>query len=185
VADSWEDTRRIGDLVAAFVGRLDERDRQRLREAGVIAWWKEAVPEEIARHTEVVGIRDGELLVNVDSSTWAAELTALSGRLQTMIEEAAGKGSVRSLRFTVSRRVAMVRDAERENEELDELYKPDDVEAVRLTPQERAQVEHAAEQIGDEELRQAVVDALVTDMELEKGRKAVSESQKGARKPTG
>jgi hypothetical protein len=185
VADSWDDTRSIGELVAAFVDRLDDRDRQCLREAGVVAWWKQSVPEEIARHTEVVGIRDGELLVNVDSSTWASELTALSGRLQTMIEEAAGKGSVRSLRFTVSRRVAMVRDAERENEELDELYKPDDVQPVALTPQERAQVEHAAEQIEDEELRQAFVEAMVTDMQLEKGRKAASESQKGAGKPTG
>jgi hypothetical protein len=185
VADSWNDTRSIGELIAAFVDGLDDRDRQRLKEAGVIAWWKESVPKEIARHTEVAGIRDGELLINVDSSTWAAELSALSGRLQGMIEESAGKGSVRSLRFTVSRRVAMVRDAERENAELDELYKPEDIEPVPLTAQERAQVEHAAEQIGDEELRQAFVDAMVTDMELEKGRKAVSESQKGTRGPTG
>jgi hypothetical protein len=185
MADSWDDTRSIGELVAAFVGGLDERDRRSLREAGVIAWWKESVPEEIARHTEVAGIRDGELLINVDSATWAAELSALSGRLQSMIEESAGKGSVRSLRFTVSRRVAMARDTERENDELDELYRPEDIEPVPLTPQERAQVEHAAEQIGDEELRQAFVDAMVTDMELEKGRRAVSESQKAARKPTG
>ena len=68
---------------------------------------------------------------------------------------------------------------ERENEELDELYKPEDVEPVPLTPQERAQVEHAAEQIEDEELRQAFIEAMVTDMELEKGRKAASEAQKG------
>jgi hypothetical protein len=184
MADSWDDTRSIGELVAAFIGRLDERDRQQLREAGVVAWWNEAVPEEIARHTRVVGVRDGVLLVDVDSATWAAELTALSGRLQTMIEEAAGKGSVRSLRFTVSRRVAMARDAERENDELDELYQSEDIEPVTLTPQERAQAEHAAEQIGDEELRQAFIEAMVTDMELEKGRKAASEAQRAARKPT-
>jgi hypothetical protein len=56
---------------------------------------------------------------------------------------------------------------------------------VALTAQERAQVEHAAEQIADEELRQAFVEAMVTDMELEKGRKAASEAQRAARKPTG
>ena len=79
----------------------------------------------------------------------------------------------------------MARDEKREREELDDLYKPEDVQPVALSPQERAQIEHAAEQIDDEELRQAFVEAMVTDMELDKGRKTRSEPQKGARKPTG
>ena len=79
----------------------------------------------------------------------------------------------------------MARDEKREREELDDLYKPEDVEPVALSPQERAQIEHAAEQIDDEELRQAFVEAMVTDMELDKGRKTRSAPQKGARKPTG
>ncbi len=184
MADSWDDTKPVGDLVRAFVERLDERDRRHLQEAGAVNWWSEAVPEEIARHTTVVGVRDGELLVHVDSATWASELTALSGKLMEMMEAAAGKGAVRTIRFTVSRRVAMARDEERQREELDELYRPEDVTPVALTEQERRQVEHAAEQIEDEEVRQAFVEAMVTDMELEKGRKARSEAQRGPRKPT-
>jgi superfamily I DNA and RNA helicase len=172
-------------LLSAFVGGLSDRDATLMREAGVVAWWQTSVPEEIARHTLGVSMRDGELSVAVDSSTWAAEWSALSEQLRENIEEAAGKGSVRSIRFTVSRRVQMARDDERELEELDDLYKPEDVEPVALSPQERAQIEHAAEQIDDEELRQAFVEAMVTDMELDKGRKARSGPQKGARKPTG
>jgi Dna[CI] antecedent, DciA len=185
VTDSWDDTRSMADLIGAFVNGLDQRDRQRMREAGVLAWWKASIPVEIERHTRVAGIRDGEMLVEVDSATWATELSALSGRLQDMIEESAGKGAVRSLRFTVSRRVAMSRDAERQDEELDRLYSSEGVAPVPLTPQERAQVEHAAEQIADVELRQAFIEAMVTDMELEKGRKAASAPQKGSQKPTG
>ncbi len=174
MADSWEDTRPVGDIIRAFLASLGPQDRRRLAEAGVVRWWNEAVPEEIARHTTVAGIRDGELLVHVDSGTWATELSGLSGKLLEMIEEAAGKGAVKSIRFTVSRRVEMARDEEREREEVDALYRPEDVTPVPLTPQERAQVEHAAEQIEDDEVRQAFVEAMITDMELEKGRKARS-----------
>jgi hypothetical protein len=185
LADSWEDTRSIAALLGAFMGGLSERDSNLMREAGVVAWWRESIPPEIARHTLGVSMRDGELSVAVDSSTWAAELSALSEQLRENIEQAAGKGAVRSIRFTVSRRVQMARDEQRDREELDELYKPEDVAPVALSPQERAQIEHAAEQIDDEELRQAFVEAMVTDMELDKGRKTRSEPQGGARKPTG
>lgn len=185
MADSWDDTRSITSLVASFVDGLSDRDRMMMREAGVVAWWQDSVPPEIAKHTMGVSMRDGELTVAVDSPTWATELTALSERLRENIEKAAGKGSVRSIRFTVSRRVQMARDEAREQDELDDLYKPEDVVPIGLTPQERAQIEHAAEQIEDEELRQAFIEAMVTDMELDKGRKARSAPQKRPQEPTG
>ena len=185
MADSWDDTRSIASLVGEFIDGLSRRDASLMREASVVEWWRASVPPEIARHTLGVSMRDGQLSVAVDSSTWAAELTALSEQLRENIEQAAGKGSVSSIRFTVSRRVQMARDEQREREELDDLYKPEDVEPIPLSSQERAQIEHAAEQIDDEELRQAFVEAMVTDMELDKGRKARSEPQEGARKPTG
>ena len=77
----------------------------------------------------------------------------------------------------------MAKRNDREGEEHDELYEPEDVEPIELTPQERSQVEHAAAQIEDAELRQAFIEAMVTDMQLDKGRKAASESQNGSRKP--
>ena len=75
----------------------------------------------------------------------------------------------------------MAKNDDRDRDEYDELYEPEDVEPVALTPQERSQVEHAAEQIEDPQLRRAFVEAMVSDMELDKGRKAVSEAQKGSR----
>jgi hypothetical protein len=184
MTDSWDDSRTVGELVQAFVAGLGPRDRERMAEAGVTTWWAAAVPPEIARHTVGVAMRDGELVVQVDSPVWAAELSAMSEQLRILIEEASGTGTVRAVRFTVSRRVAMAKQDERDQEERDELYEPEDVAPVALTPQERSQVEHAAEQIEDAELRQAFIEAMVTDMELDKGRKAASEAQKGSRRPT-
>jgi hypothetical protein len=185
MSDSWSDSKPVGELVQAFVAGLGPRDRERMVEAGVTTWWSSAIPPEIAQHTVGAAMRDGELVVEVDSPVWAAELSAMSEQIRVLIEEASGTGTVRSIRFTVSRRVAMAKQDDRDREELDELYEPEDVEPVPLTPQERSQVEHAAEQIDDAELRQAFIEAMVTDMELDKGRKAASEAQKGSRKPTG
>ena len=146
-------------------------------------WWATAVPNEIAQHTIGAAMRDGELVVQVDSPVWAAELSAMSEQLRILIEEASGKGTVRSVRFTVSRRVAMAKQDDRDRDEYDAFYEPEDVRPVPLTPQERSQVEHAAEQIDDAELREAFVEAMVTDMELDKGRKVALEAQRGSQKP--
>ena len=139
---------RGSELVRAFVASLGPRDRERMAEAGVATWWAAAIPPEIARHTVGAAMRDGELVVQVDSPVWAAELSAMSEQLRVLIEEASGRGTVRSVRFTVSRRVAMAKQHERDGEEYDELYEPEDVEPVPLTPQERSQVEHAADLVG-------------------------------------
>ena len=109
MSDSWEDSRPVGELVRAFVAGLGPRDRERMAEAGVATWWAAAIPPEIARHTIGAAMRDGELVVQVDSPMWAAELSAMSEQLRVLIEEASGTGTVRSVRFTVSRRVAMAK----------------------------------------------------------------------------
>lgn len=183
MSDSWSDSRPIGELVRSFVDGLGPRDRTRMVEAGVATWWAAAIPPEIARHTIGAALRDGELVVQVDSPVWAAELSAMSEQLRMLIEEASGTDTVRSVRFTVSRRVAMAKQDDRDRDEYDAFYEPEDVQPVPLTPQERSQVEHAAEQIDDAELREAFVEAMVTDMELDKGRKVASEAQKGSHKP--
>jgi Dna[CI] antecedent, DciA len=185
VTDSWSDSKPIGELVQAFIGGLGARDRERMAQAGVVMWWAASVPPEIARHTIGAAMRDGELVVQVDSPVWAAELSAMSEQLRMLMEEATGTGTVRAVRFTVSRRVEMARRDDRDQDELDGLYEPEDVQPIPLTPQERSQVEHAAEQIDDAELRTAFIEAMVTDMELDKGRKAASEAQKGSRDPRG
>lgn len=183
MSDSWSDTKGTGELVRAFLASLGPRDRERVAEAGVVSWWASAVPPEIAAHTISAAIRDGELVVQVDSPVWAAELSAMSEQLRILMREATGTDAVSSVRFTVSRRVAMARQDSRDQEERDALYEPEDVDPVPLTPQERSQVEHAAEGIDDPTLRQAFIEAMVADMELDKGRKAAGEAQKGSQKP--
>jgi hypothetical protein len=179
------DGRSISGLLQAFLAGLGPRDREKVAEAGVVAWWETSVPPEIGRHTIGVAIRDGDLVVSVDSAAWAAELSAMSEQLRELMAEASGTDTVRTVRFTVSRRVAMAKQDDRDQEEIDGLYQPDDVEPVPLTPQERGQVENAAQQIEDPELRQAFIEAMVTDMELDKGKKAASVAQKRSGGPTG
>ncbi len=153
-----------------YLGRIDPSGRRfggRAAEA-----WGRVAGEEIGKHTVGSALHDGELLVYVYSPTWATELSVMAEHLRVRINEELGEELVRSVRFTVSRRVQEERATLAAEEEQERFYAEDDVELLPLSRQERSQIEHMAAAIGDEALREAAVKAMTRHLEWKKGTRA-------------
>jgi hypothetical protein len=146
----------LRDALESLVERLDKKGlyaRSRVAEA-----WRTAAGPEIDAHTTGAFLRDGELVIYVDSPVWATELTSLSEMLRSALNEAVGEDLVSSMRFVVSRRVAEERRARDEDDQLRGRVHG----AAACTPldeEERRRIEKAVSVIEDEELRSAVLRA--------------------------
>jgi len=160
---------QLGNSLAAALGRLDRRNPGAAVSARVGAAWFRIVGRSVQNHTTGAYMRDGLLIVYVDSPAWATELTAMAERYRTAINEEIGQELVGAIRFTVSRRVSEAHRIVQEQKETDDFYKEDDVPSIPLTPTELAQVTESVASIKDPELREAVLAATVKDLEWKKG----------------
>lgn len=158
---------RLGDALGSLVRSIDSGGG--IAAARVAEEWKEAAGQEIARHTAGVFVRGDELVVYVDSPIWATELSALHETLRQALNELLGQDLVRSIRFTVSRKVEEQRSREHAEEASIDSYTEDVVEPVALTEAELDQVRSSASVIRDEGLREAVLRATVKDLEWKRG----------------
>lgn len=158
----------LGAALSAYVRRLD-RGGGHLASARVTEAWPQAVGADIARHTAGIFLREGELVVYVDSPVWATELTALAEPLRKALNTTLGEELVRATRFTVSKKVSSERQRERHEQETEDFYAEDKVEPVPLGKAEVEQVRKSASVIKDEELREAAIRATVKDLEWKRG----------------
>jgi len=145
--------------------------------------WQELAGPMVTGHTTGAHLRDGTLVIYVDGPAWATELTAMSETYRKRINEELGKNLVRTIRFTVSRKVAEEFRLKRTELEHEEFYLEDVVDSVPLTKTERAQIEASTESIPDAGLREAAVRATVADLEWKKGlvaRKARETAREGS-----
>lgn len=163
---------RITDLDAALqgvLGRLDRKNSGAWTAARVAVLWSDVAGPLVDAHTTGVHLRDGTLVVYVDSHARANDLSALSERYREAINSGLGKDVVNRVSFTVSRKVLDERRQEAVELEDAEFYREDDVDPIPLTDTERAQVEASVSGIRDETLRQAAIRATVRDLEWKKG----------------
>lgn len=157
----------LSDALDGYLKRIDKGGG--LAQARIVEAWPEFVGPDIARHTAGLHVREGELVVYVDSPVWATELTAMSSRLLEGLNASLGKASVRSIRFTVSRKVRDEKAREAREREDDAFYAADTVEPESLSEAEVEQVRRSTSAIKNPELREAVVRATIKDLELKRG----------------
>lgn len=89
--------RVLGELLsvaARDMGWTTELDQARL-----ITEWHRFVGDAMAAHTQVVEMRDGVLLVQCDSTSWATELRRLRGEILNRILEEYPEVGLREIRF--------------------------------------------------------------------------------------
>lgn len=72
---------------------------QGLREQDALSAWPQIVGPAIAAHSDAVALAQGVLLIGVDSSVWAQELSMLRPKILAAFEERLGPGHIRNLRF--------------------------------------------------------------------------------------
>lgn len=179
-------TTGLGNALEGLVGRLDRRAGGAGTQARLVRLWEEVAGPIVLGHTTGVHLRDGVLVVYVDSNARANDMSALSEIYRTKLNSGLGKDTVSKVTFTVSRKVMDQMRVTAAEEDLEEFYREDDVDPVALTETERAQVEASASGIPDAELRQAVIRATVTDLEWKKGiaarnsREAARQGSQGA-----
>lgn len=167
---------RLGDIANTTLKRIDVSGRR--HGARVVNAWPEVVGPEIASHTQGFALRNGrEMVVFVDSPAWANELSLMAGDLAFRLNEHLGEETVKTLRFTVSRRVAEERSWEASLSASKEEYLPEEATPERLSEVERMQVEHVASVVTDPELREIALRVMTKDLELKKGaRRSASKS---------
>lgn len=159
---------RLGDIVNATLERVDASGRR--HGARVVNAWSEVAGPEIARHTQGFALRNNqEMVVFVDSPVWANELALMAGDLVFRLNEHLGDETVKTLRFTVSKKVAEERSWEASLSSTGEEYMPDEVAPEHLSDVERMQVEHVASVVADPELRELALRVMIKDLEIKKG----------------
>lgn len=171
---------QIGPALDRLVRRLDKNSGGGYLQTRVAQAWEKIAGRAVIAHTSGAHLRGGgEMVVYVDSPLWATELSALSEHYRRSVNQELGQNLVKSVRFTVSRNVQRERKVlqELEGEEAVTGAVQEPVEPVPLTPGELAQVEVSVSAIIDEELREAVLKATITDLQYKKGRRRLAERQ--------
>jgi predicted nucleic acid-binding Zn ribbon protein len=91
------DPQPFGGLIRRMV-----RDRGWERpaaEATVLGAWETVVGPDIAAHCRPVGLREGELTLQAESTAWATQLTLMSTAILRKIADQLGAGVVKKLRI--------------------------------------------------------------------------------------
>jgi len=158
-----------------LVRKLDRKGGGAYLQTKVGQAWTQIAGSAVVSHTTGAHIREGELVVFVDSSLWATELSALSEHYRESVNKELGEELVKAVRFTVSKNVAKEKRIERVLTESEEYLTEDKVEPVALTANELAQIEASVSAIEDDELRRAVLRATVADLQWKKGLKSREE----------
>jgi hypothetical protein len=169
-------------LARSVLGRLDRGGRA-LEHARIVSLWNRIAGPDVSAHTKGAALREGELLVFVDSPVWATELAVLSEHYRTALNTELGKDVVGSVRFSVSRKVDEGRRMDAENAAVVERAE-ERVEPVPATPTEIAQLRHMVSAVKSVAVREAVMAAAIRNLEWRKGLEARNASQKAARRPT-
>jgi predicted nucleic acid-binding Zn ribbon protein len=90
------DPQPLGRLVSRVA--LDRGWSTRLTDASVLGRWPQLVGAEIADHCIPVSLRDGELLVQAESTAWATQLRTLQRQLLQRLAAGVGKDVVRRIK---------------------------------------------------------------------------------------
>ncbi len=88
---------RFDPHLASKALRATARDKgwvSKLRMAMVVVRWPEIVGQRIAEHCVVESFKDGELTVRASSSAWAQQLRLLQPRIESLLSEHIGAGTV-------------------------------------------------------------------------------------------
>jgi len=159
----------LGDSLDSLMRRLNRKTNGAYVQTRIAGAWAEIAGPSVLSHTTGAHLRAGEMIVYVDSPVWATELSALAEEYRTRVNAHLGNEAVRSVRFTVSKRVGEQRGFEIAAREALEEDSRDKVDSIPLSAEERAQVEASTAAIEDDELREAVLRATVADLEWKKG----------------
>lgn len=169
--------RKFGDELGRVLGSLDSGGFGRAK-ARVASAWHEVAGPQIGKHTSGAFLREGDLVIYVDSPVWATELQAMAEEFRKAINSEIGEDLVSGLRFVVSKRVGRDAAFARQEEAAERAYGPEPVAEVELSETERETLEEEASEVGDPTLREAILRARTAAFLWKKGSIALKSPQK-------
>lgn len=163
---------------AEAVGRLVEQGLANLQIAAKIREhtaplvWAEVVGPQVAGATEVIGVRDGVLLVSTKSAVWSNELTFykpdILRRLNVRIGATganAREGAIKDILFQ-NRGLRQKRDQENNEPAVPLGPAPEELDDVELSPGELATIEAGIALVTDDVLRARLRRVRIADVRL-------------------
>ncbi|QJY45736.1 DUF721 domain-containing protein [Pseudonocardia broussonetiae] len=90
------DPQTLGRVVSRVA--LDRGWSPRLTDATVLGRWPQLVGDDVADHCTPISLRDGELVLQAESTAWATQLRMLQRQLLVRLAGAVGKDVVRRIR---------------------------------------------------------------------------------------
>jgi len=153
-------------VIDSVVGRVDPEGRR--HKARIVSAWEHIAGPDVSRHAVGHALRDGELIVYVDSNAWATELSLMAEGYRAKLNKEAGEDLVRVIRFNVSKKA---RDPDRGSERPKQYAAPLP-SPIALEQEEVEQIEYSTAGIKDDDVRRAASDLMRRDMEYKKGAKA-------------
>ncbi|NTW29197.1 MAG: DUF721 domain-containing protein [Coriobacteriia bacterium] len=160
---------RLSSALDSLVHKLDRKSGGAYSSARVMASWERVAGPMVSSHTTGAHLREGTLIVYVDSPVWANELSSMAEGYRCGVNSDLAQELVREVRFSVSKSVALARRITKEEFELEEFYAPDQTVSVSLSDKEMEDVISSTSMILDNGLREAAIRAAVKDLEWKKG----------------
>lgn len=99
---SWRDPHALSEILAAFVA--DSGWKEKVGVGELEARWEDIVGSQTAKHCVIQSYKDGKLILNTSSSSWQAQITALSAVLKEKINKEIGEGIVTDIVVYTSRK---------------------------------------------------------------------------------
>ena len=133
----------LSELAPGVLKKADKTGRR--YGAMAVDAWPTVVGDEIARHTRSFALRDDhELVVYVDGAAWANQLSLMADDIRLRLNAHLGENAVKSLRFTVSRKVADQAATESLETDTEAFYVSESQTPVALDSVELEQARHVA-----------------------------------------
>lgn len=133
--------------------------------------WEKIAPEESLLHSDNIVYKNNtkasSVLVFVDSSQWAAELSLQSEILRILLNNELGK-QIEEIKFLVSRKTAEKIDFKRKRKEQPPYI--EDIKSIPLTEQEKQKIWKDVKKISNEKLRNKLFQTIIKDMEWKKAK---------------
>ncbi len=162
---------QVGDLVSKTFEELGKNSRKQKRIAYIQYIWEQVAPAKVLDHTDNVFLfsKDGKrcFVVYVDDPVWSAELMAQKDRFKLFMEQALQEGPIDEIRFQTSSAAYRRKNFRKHGvQEGHHVRKP---VLVPLTREEMYHIERHTEDVGDDDLRDAIKDAWKQNLSRRKG----------------
>lgn len=146
-------------MIGEYLERIFTRHGlgQEYKEQEPLFLWEEVVGENIAKLTSPLRVRDRVMFVEVQNSVIGHELSLMKEDYISKVNERLGKKRIKDIRFRVGQ---VGKPGERKGKKVD-------LKAILLSDVEKGRIEQMVKDIGDERLKKALVEFIVTEKKME------------------